>query len=73
MKKRILLLFVMLSAVGFSQTKISPQINTDSTVSALYAEGNYWKLMGIYHQRSLDSLSAQVTPHSANRSTRRNS
>jgi len=48
----------LISSFLFGQENNPPiQINADSTASALYAEGNYWKLMEFSKQYNVDSLS----------------
>ncbi|MFA5835113.1 MAG: tetratricopeptide repeat protein [Bacteroidota bacterium] len=51
---------LLVSSFLFGQENNSSiRINADSTAAALYAEGNYWKLMEISKQYNIDSLSAK--------------
>lgn len=55
-----ILLFLIFSSLLLSQENNSAATtNPDSIASALYAEGNYWKLMEISKQYNVDSLSAK--------------
>ncbi len=55
-----LLYLLMFSSILFTQENNSDaRANPDSIASALYAEGNYWKLMEISKQFNADTLSAK--------------
>lgn len=60
---RTLFLTVILSLLCFSQPESTAPNNPDSLAAALYAEGNYWKLMEFSRQFTADSLSAKFCFH----------
>jgi tetratricopeptide (TPR) repeat protein len=63
MISRFFFLTVLLSLPCFSQPGITAANTPDSLAAALYAEGNYWKLMEISRQFSADSLSSKFCFH----------
>jgi tetratricopeptide (TPR) repeat protein len=63
MNRQIFILLALLSSLCFSQPEGTAPNNPDSLAAALYAEGNYWKLMEISRQFSADSLSAKFCFH----------
>lgn len=63
MNSRTIFLTAVLSTFCFPQTDSPVRSNPDSLAAALYAEGNYWKLMEVARQFSADSLSAKFNFH----------
>jgi tetratricopeptide (TPR) repeat protein len=63
MNSRTFFLLTLLSSLCLSQPEAAVQSNPDSLAAALYAEGNYWKLMEISRQFPADSLSAKFSFH----------
>lgn len=61
---RTLLILIIFASLLYPQDvrTVSP---ADSLASALYSEGNYWKLMEISKQADLDSLSRNISSRSA--------